>query len=88
MESKKKLVRNILRSIPLAMVALQVAQGIKNALICNAYLPSTCFHSQNKPSMKLYKDFESLPHRRGYGIVILKDKARVSKALQSIDWEG
>lgn len=36
--------------------------------------------------MKLYKDFESLPHRRGYGIVILKDKARVSKALQSIDW--
>lgn len=58
----------------------------KMLYICDAYLPSTCFHSQNKPSMKLYKDFESLPHRRGYGIVILKDKARVIKALQNIDW--
>lgn len=60
----------------------------KNMLYkCDLYLPSTCFHSKNNPQMKLYYDFESLPHRRGYGIVILKDKARVKKALQSIKWE-
>lgn len=53
---------------------------------CDAYLPSTCFHSHSKPQMKLYSEFESLPHRRGYGIVILKDKPRVMRALQSIDW--
>lgn len=54
---------------------------------CDLYLPSTCFHSLNKPQMKLYYDFEALPHRRGYGIVILKDKARVKKALESINWQ-
>lgn len=53
---------------------------------CDLYLPSTCFHSASKPQMKIYYDFESLPHRRGYGIVILKDKERVKKALQSVDW--
>ncbi|TQR54345.1 restriction endonuclease subunit M [Campylobacter troglodytis] len=53
---------------------------------CDLYLPSTCFHSSSKPQMKIYTDFETLPHRRGYGIVILKDKERVKKALQRIDW--
>ena len=36
--------------------------------------------------MKIYDDFESLPHRRGYGIVILQDRERVREALKSIDW--
>lgn len=54
---------------------------------CDLYLPSTCFHSANKAQMKIYYDFESLPHRRGYGIVILKEKSKVKKALESIDWE-
>ena len=57
---------------------------------CDLYLPSTCFHSKCKPQMKIYYDFESLPHRRGYGIVILREnpseKARVKLALESIDW--
>lgn len=57
---------------------------------CDLYLPSTCFHSVSKPQMKIYYDFESLPHRRGYGIVILREnpseKARVKSALESIDW--
>ncbi|MGX3045304.1 restriction endonuclease subunit M [Helicobacter sp. T3_23-1056] len=57
---------------------------------CDLYLPSTCFHSAGKPQMKIYYDFESLPHRRGYGIVILRenpqDRARVKSALESIDW--
>ena len=53
---------------------------------CDLYLPSTCFHSVGKPQMRIYDDFETLPHRRGYGIVILKDKDKVKKALQGIDW--
>ena len=57
---------------------------------CDLYLPSTCFHSSGKPQMKIYDDFESLPHRRGYGIVILPNdeniRERVREALKSIDW--
>lgn len=57
---------------------------------CDLYLPSTCFHSSGKPQMKIYDDFESLPHRRGYGIVILPNdenvRERVRDALKSIDW--
>lgn len=53
---------------------------------CDLYLPSTCFHSVSKPQMQIYTDFEALPHRRGYGIVILKDKERVKRALKSVDW--
>lgn len=57
---------------------------------CDLYLPSTCFHSVSKPQMKIYTDFEALPHRRGYGIVILREnpqeRARVKSALESIDW--
>ncbi len=53
---------------------------------CDAYLPSTCFHSESKPQMKLYDNFESLPHRRGYGIVILRDKQRVKEAICNINW--
>lgn len=54
---------------------------------CDVYLPSTCFHSLNKPQMRIYEDFENLPHRRGYGVVILKDKKEVKRALKSIDWQ-
>ncbi|EAI4330527.1 restriction endonuclease subunit M [Campylobacter upsaliensis] len=53
---------------------------------CDLYLPSTCFHSKNKPQMKSYENFESLPHRRGYGVVILKDKEKVLKTLKQTDW--
>ena len=61
----------------------------KNMLYkCDLYLPSTCFSSKNNPQMKLYYDFESLPHRRGYGIVILKEKDRVLKEFRAIDWEA
>lgn len=54
---------------------------------CDVYLPSTCFNSQSNLQMKIYDSFESLPHRRGYGIVILKEKAKVKRALKSINWE-
>ncbi len=42
---------------------------------CDLYLPSTCF-----TGMRLYRNFEDLPHRRGYGIKILQHK-RAIKSL-------
>ncbi len=54
---------------------------------CDAYLPSTCFSSKTNSQMRLYSDFESLPHRRGYGIVILQNKAQIMQILRKIDWE-
>jgi hypothetical protein len=57
----------------------------KHLYACNYYLPSTCFGSE---SMKLYSDFEDLPHRRGYGIVVIGDKDIISKAIESIDWSA
>lgn len=49
---------------------------------CDFYLPSTCFSD-----MKIYYNFEELPHRKGYGIKILKDFALVSEKIKNIDWE-
>ncbi|MDY3113208.1 MAG: restriction endonuclease subunit M [Helicobacter sp.] len=54
---------------------------------CDLYLPSTCFHSPTQPQMKAYFSFESLPNKRGYGIVILQNKDEVLKTLKTIDWE-
>jgi hypothetical protein len=49
---------------------------------CDIYLPSTCFSN----NMKVFYDFESLPHRRGYGIKILKDFDRVKNVIESTNW--
>ena len=54
---------------------------------CDVYLPSTCFSSKTNVTMKAYDDFEKLPHRRGYGIKILKDNEKVKSALLSIEWQ-
>jgi len=54
---------------------------------CDFYLPSTCFGNQN---MKIYKSFDNLPNpksKRGYGIVIKKDKKNLSHFLQNTKWE-
>lgn len=48
---------------------------------CDVYLPSTCF-SQMRP----YKNFEDLPHRRGYGVVIHKCKREIKRLLMHNDW--
>ena len=34
--------------------------------------------------MKLYYDFEELPQRRGYGIVVLSDN--IKSVIEKIDW--
>lgn len=49
---------------------------------CDVYLPSTCYSS-----MGACNNFEWLPHRRGYGVVILRDKAVVKKMLMEHNWE-
>ena len=53
---------------------------------CHVYLPSTCFGKHN---MKIYKSFEELPGRKGYGIVFDEEQreALMSKT-KSIDWSS
>lgn len=50
---------------------------------CDYYLPTTCFEDK----MKIYQNFDDLPQRRGYGIVILKEKEKISQILQTTKWK-
>lgn len=50
---------------------------------CDIYIPSTCFGKEN---MKYYLSFESLPGRRGYGIVFNKNKIENKKKFKEIEW--
>ncbi len=49
---------------------------------CDVYLPSTCFEG-----MKAYKHFNDLPHRRGYGLVIHKDRRDIMRLMFDHDWQ-
>lgn len=55
----------------------------KHLYTCDYYLPSTCFGSD---SIRIYENFEELPHRRGYGIVLLNHKKEVNDIMRGIDW--
>ena len=48
---------------------------------CDIYLPSTTFQE-----MKAFNKFKELPHKRGYGIVIHKNKRDIKKILKNNDW--
>lgn len=50
---------------------------------CDLYLPSTCFGKEN---MRIYKSFEELPGKKGYGIVFFTDKERMIMKAETIDW--
>lgn len=50
---------------------------------CDAYIPSTCF---GKDQMKYYDSFDTLPRRKGYGIVFLKNKEENLKKFINTDW--
>ena len=54
---------------------------------CDIYLPSTCF---GKDNMRIYKSFEDLPGKKGYGVVFFADKAAVKadmiKKAEAIEW--
>lgn len=49
---------------------------------CDVYLPSTCFNG-----MHAYREFEDLPHRRGYGVVIYKQKREIKRLLVNTAWK-
>ena len=50
---------------------------------CHAYLPSTCFGKEN---MKYFSSFDTLPRKKGYGIVFLKNKEDNLEKFKQIDW--
>ena len=52
---------------------------------CDIYLPSTCFGKEN---MKLYKQFEDLPGKKGYGIVFFTEKNNMINKAENIDWSS
>lgn len=49
---------------------------------CDIYLPSTCFSG-----MRAYGSFAALPNKRGYGVVIHKNKREIKKLLANCDWQ-
>ncbi len=50
---------------------------------CDYYFASSSFE---KEKMTHYSSFEELPNRRGYGLVILKDRDRVKGIIEGISW--
>lgn len=50
---------------------------------CDVYLPSTCFRG-----MRVYDEFEKLPHRRGYGVKILHEKRAIKALFKRCDLEN
>ena len=52
---------------------------------CDVYIPSTCFGKEN---MKVYKSFHELPGKKGYGIVFFKEKSKMIKKAENIDWSS
>ncbi len=57
----------------------------KHLYSCDYYLPSSCF---GKDKVKLYSDFEDLPQRRGYGIVVLSNHKKISYIIENMNWEN
>lgn len=52
---------------------------------CDIYLPSTCF---GKEHMKIYSSFDTLPGKKGYGVVFFKDKEAMVAKANAIDWSS
>lgn len=57
---------------------------------CDIYLPSTCFGKEN---MKIYKSFDELPGKKGYGVVFFegtssKQKKNMIQKAENIDWSS
>ena len=50
---------------------------------CDIYLPSTCFGKEN---MKYYESFQTLPNKKGYGIVFQEDKKHNLQKFKNIKW--
>jgi hypothetical protein len=52
---------------------------------CDIYLPSTCF---GKDNMKIYKKFEDLPGKKGYGVVFFTEKKVMINKAENLDWSS
>ncbi len=52
---------------------------------CDIYLPSTCFGKEN---MRVYKRFDELPGKKGYGIVFVINKDAMIAKAETIDWSS
>jgi hypothetical protein len=50
---------------------------------CDIYIPSTCF---GKDKMRYYESFDTLPRRKGYGVVFYKEKEKNIEKFKEIDW--
>lgn len=50
---------------------------------CDVYIPSTCYGKEN---MRYYESFNTLPNKKGYGIVFNKDKNENIIKFKNIDW--
>lgn len=50
---------------------------------CDFYLPSTCFGSG---AMAVYDNFEDLPQRRGYGIVVQSHDDEINAIMRETNW--
>lgn len=78
--------KNIIKLYSLSDGGTPSSTRNKNHLYtCDYYLPSTCF---GKDDMKVYDNFESLPHRRGYGIVIQNHNSLLKEVIEKIDWSS
>jgi len=51
---------------------------------CDVYIPSTCYGKEN---MKYYESFNTLPNKKGYGIVFNKDKELNIEKFKNIKWD-
>lgn len=52
---------------------------------CHIYIPSTCYGKEN---MKYYDSFDTLPNKKGYGILFIKDKETNLEKFKNIDWSN
>ena len=55
----------------------------KHLYSCDYYLPSTCFGSD---AMVVYRNFEDLPHRRGYGVVVIDNHNEIDIIMNEVVW--
>ena len=78
---KRKTCKQYIRVYSLSDGGTPASTRNKNMLYnCDVYIPSTCF-----TGMCIYNSFESLPHRRGYGVKILKNKKEIKNIFRKCD---
>ncbi len=57
-------------------------RNVNKINICDLYLPSTTFGK-----IKFENNFKSLPNKRGYGLIFLKNQKQLINLCKKIDWQ-